>query len=149
MSTTFGTTTLGKISNVRTFNGDTSTYYCHLEITEDDLPTETVHYAARQSDMAATGAWVYQQIVDGNFEGVVTNVVDGTNVFTGELIGNQALIEEQTKRRNALLEASDWTQNADIPQATKDKWAPYRQALRDVPQQAGFPKNVVWPTPPQ
>ena len=28
-------------------------------------------------------------------------------------------------------------------------WADYRQALLDVPQQAGFPHNVVWPTKPE
>lgn len=50
-------------------------------------------------------------------------------------------------RRGVLLVASDWTQVAD---ATVDQaaWAAYRQALRDVPQQAGFPENVVWPTAP-
>ena len=52
------------------------------------------------------------------------------------------------QQRNSLLAASDWTQANDIPQATKDAWAVYRQALRDVPQQAGFPTNVVWPTKP-
>lgn len=52
-------------------------------------------------------------------------------------------------QRDALLAQTDWTQAADVPQATKDKWAPYRQALRDVPQQAGFPTNVTWPTKPE
>ncbi len=47
--------------------------------------------------------------------------------------------------RDRLLAETDWTQAADIPQATKDKWAPYRQALRDVPDQQGFPFEVVWP----
>lgn len=28
------------------------------------------------------------------------------------------------------------------------QWAQYRQALRDLPQQEGFPFNVVFPTPP-
>lgn len=51
--------------------------------------------------------------------------------------------------RDMLLAQTDWTQAADVPQTTKDKWAPYRQALRDVPQQEGFPDNIVWPTPPQ
>jgi hypothetical protein len=27
-------------------------------------------------------------------------------------------------------------------------WATYRQALLDVPQQAGFPDNITWPTSP-
>lgn len=51
--------------------------------------------------------------------------------------------------RNVLLSETDWTQAVDVPQATKDKWAAYRQALRDVPQQAGFPDNIQWPTKPE
>ena len=50
--------------------------------------------------------------------------------------------------RNALLAATDWTQAADVPQATKDLWAPYRQALRDVPEQSGFPTDIQWPVKP-
>ena len=52
-------------------------------------------------------------------------------------------------QRNALLLASDWTQLADIPAATKTLWEPYRQDLRDVTDQPGYPLNIVWPTPPQ
>lgn len=52
------------------------------------------------------------------------------------------------QQRNTLLRQSDWTQLPDVPQAIKDVWAPYRQALRDVPQQSGFPANIVWPNPP-
>lgn len=50
--------------------------------------------------------------------------------------------------RNAKLAATDWTQASDVPQAVKDSYAPYRQALRDVPQQAGFPNQIVWPELP-
>jgi hypothetical protein len=53
---------------------------------------------------------------------------------------------EVRAERSAKLAATDWTQGADTPQAIKDKYAPYRQALRDVPAQAGFPNTVVWPT---
>lgn len=28
-------------------------------------------------------------------------------------------------------------------------WADYRQALLDIPQQAGFPNNVTWPSKPE
>lgn len=51
-------------------------------------------------------------------------------------------------KRNSLLIQTDWTQAADVPQATKDLWAPYRQALRDVPEQSGFPTEIVWPVKP-
>lgn len=49
--------------------------------------------------------------------------------------------------RNQKLAESDWTQVADAP-VDKTAWATYRQALREVPQQAGFPWNVVWPAKP-
>jgi hypothetical protein len=52
------------------------------------------------------------------------------------------------KRRNKLLSASDWTQVADAP-VDKSAWATYRQALRDISAQAGFPATVVWPTQPE
>jgi hypothetical protein len=50
-------------------------------------------------------------------------------------------------QRNALLAQSDWTQCLD---STVDvaAWAVYRQALRDLPQQPGFPQEIHWPTPP-
>ena len=50
-------------------------------------------------------------------------------------------------KRAALLSASDWTQLPDVSLATKEAWAPYRQALRDITEQ-GDMLNVVWPTPP-
>lgn len=50
-------------------------------------------------------------------------------------------------QRNQLLVGSDWTQIADVP-VDKAAWATYRQALRDIPSQAGFPWDVVWPTQP-
>jgi hypothetical protein len=49
--------------------------------------------------------------------------------------------------RNAKLAATDWTQVADST-ADKTAWATYRQALRNVPTQAGFPNTVVWPDAP-
>lgn len=56
--------------------------------------------------------------------------------------------DQARAKRDALLSGSDWTQLADVPTATKTKWAAYRQALRDVPAQAGFPASVLWPVVP-
>lgn len=50
-------------------------------------------------------------------------------------------------QRNVLLSESDWTQVADAP-VDKAAWAIYRQALRDIPSQVGFPLDVVWPEKP-
>jgi hypothetical protein len=49
--------------------------------------------------------------------------------------------------RNEMLTACDWTQVADAP-VNKAAWAAYRQALRDVTSQPGFPFNVSWPQEP-
>lgn len=51
-------------------------------------------------------------------------------------------------KRNSLLKACDWTQVADAP-VNSLAWANYRQALRDVTEQEGFPYNVIWPTQPE
>lgn len=53
------------------------------------------------------------------------------------------------EQRNAKLAASDWTQGKDIPDNISSAWATYRQALRDVPSQAGFPWDIQWPTQPE
>jgi hypothetical protein len=50
-------------------------------------------------------------------------------------------------RRNTLLTESDWSQLADAP-VDKAAWADYRQDLRNVTSQEGFPFNVQWPTMP-
>lgn len=52
------------------------------------------------------------------------------------------------KLRDNKLLGSDWTQLPDVPLPTKEKWAVYRQALRDITQQSD-PFNIVWPEPPQ
>jgi hypothetical protein len=50
-------------------------------------------------------------------------------------------------QRNARLSASDWTQLPDVPLATKEAWAAYRQALRDVTLQSD-PFAIDWPVAP-
>jgi hypothetical protein len=58
------------------------------------------------------------------------------------------LAEEIRAERNKKLVESDWSQVVDTPQAIKDKWAPYRQQLRDLTTQPQFPHVVVWPNTP-
>jgi hypothetical protein len=50
-------------------------------------------------------------------------------------------------QRKELLVDTDWMALEDTPPITPE-WEAYRQALRDVPQQAGYPYNVQWPVPP-
>lgn len=55
--------------------------------------------------------------------------------------------ETVREQRNKLLIASDWTQLPDAP-VDQTAWAFYRQELRDITDQEGFPANVIWPVPP-
>lgn len=58
--------------------------------------------------------------------------------------------EQLRLHRNVLLSKCDWTRLDDAPITAEQKnnWAAYRQALRDVPTQGGFPWEVTWPTEP-
>jgi hypothetical protein len=49
--------------------------------------------------------------------------------------------------RDRKLVESDWTQVIDAP-VNQEAWAAYRQALRNIPQQDGFPTVIVWPEKP-
>ena len=58
--------------------------------------------------------------------------------------------EQATNVRNSRTEKlkdSDWTQITDST-ADKAVWATYRQALRDITAQAGFPWTIDWPVVP-
>ena len=50
--------------------------------------------------------------------------------------------------RDGRLTECDWTQADDSPLKAASAWTTYRQALRDVPTQSGFPHTVTWPTKP-
>jgi len=51
-------------------------------------------------------------------------------------------------RRNELLAESDWTQllDAQLTESEKQSWAVYRQQLRDLTDQVGFPLSISWPS---
>lgn len=64
---------------------------------------------------------------------------------------------EVRKQRDRLLAECDWVTVKAIDQNAQDSlgiqipqvWLDYRQALRDVPTQAGFPHTITWPTKPE
>ena len=76
------------------------------------------------------------------------------NVWTQQWSVRQPTEEETVAKaaamrveRNRYLSESDWTQVADAP-VDKEVWTSYRQALRDITEQAGFPWEVSWPEQP-
>ncbi len=74
------------------------------------------------------------------------SVVDMDQAAKTALDTTQA--EAMRKQRNEKLSECDWTQVDDAP-VDKAAWATYRQALRDVTNQAEFPWTVTWPSKPE
>jgi hypothetical protein len=108
----------------------------------------------------ATGGTVYQysqldgvEQLDGKW---YTKYILGP-VFTGDTAAADEAAYKATKDaeqaksvrddRNTKLTDCDWTQLADST-ADKTAWATYRQALRDITTQTGFPWTITWPTQP-
>ena len=117
----------------------------------------------------ATGGTVYQTSVYGGVEQLdgkwYTKYILGP-VFTDraatETEAAQTAAEQETaykamkdaeqaasvrNSRTEKLKDCDWTQIADST-ADKAAWATYRQALRDITAQAGFPWTIDWPEQP-
>jgi hypothetical protein len=49
--------------------------------------------------------------------------------------------------RNKRLAETDWTQLSDAP-VNSSAWGTYRQNLRNITEQSGFPWEITWPTKP-
>lgn len=84
------------------------------------------------------------QNVDYNVQTGEVTIRDLTPEEIAELAPKESDVRNQ---RDYLLSACDWTQLPDAP-VDQTAWAFYRQCLRDIPDQEGFPTNVVWPKKP-
>lgn len=91
----------------------------------------------------------FHKIVDG----VVTPLsTEETTALQSERAQWAAGADDRTaaeirRERNNKLAETDWMGMSDVTMSTE--WATYRQALRDVPAQAGFPNTITWPTEPE
>jgi hypothetical protein len=65
-----------------------------------------------------------------------------------QILDNRTVTVFVRAKRNKLLAECDWTQAKDVPDSTSSKWTEYRQALRDITSQEGFPSNINWPQSP-
>jgi hypothetical protein len=73
-------------------------------------------------------------------------VLEATKII---ISGGKLEVEKNARaKRDQLLKETDWVSGEDVSQNIKDKWFPYRQALRDITSQEGWPMNIVWPEKP-
>jgi hypothetical protein len=95
----------------------------------------------QQSD----GNWYTKYILGPVFTDGETTAVEQEAVYKA-----QKDVEQATRVRSSrteMLKDCDWTQLIDSP-VDKGVWAAYRQELRDISTQDGFPTAVVWPVKP-
>ena len=99
----------------------------------------------------ANGNWVYAWTENNMFqeytddEGTVITVQ--AQIDAKVAADNAALASTERATRDDLLKATDHYGLSDV--SMTEAMTAYRQALRDVPQQAGFPQTITWPTKPE
>lgn len=91
-------------------------------------------YAQRDGVVEVNGQWFTQYIA-------------AEPDADGKAAMDAAQAERVREDRNQRLADCDWTQLPDAP-VDAAAWATYRQTLRDISGQAGFPWEVTWPTEP-
>ena len=79
--------------------------------------------------------------------------LEGGQWVVGHTIEDKPLAEAEhavRAQRSSLLQGSDWVVIMHTEKGTNipAEWELYRQALRDIPDQQGFPYQVVWPVAP-
>lgn len=89
--------------------------------------------------------WVERDMFsDTTEDGVTTTKAEHETAYQAELDANAA--EAVRADRDSRLAKTDWRACSDLTLSTE--WTNYRQALRDVPAQDGFPHTVTWPDEP-
>jgi hypothetical protein len=96
------------------------------------------------------GKWYTKHILgpvftDTTVDGVTTTAAANEAAYKAAKDAEQANAVRQ--QRGEKLKDSDWTQVIDAP-VDQTAWATYRQALRDITAQEGFPWDIEWPEQP-
>ena len=113
-----------------------------------------IKYRREPQKQAASQVPFYPQVEfkcqDNQLESMLS--IARAEAYNGEVTVEEVptTAEEARARRDKLLAASDWTQVLDAPidAATREAYRVYRQALRDIPEQEGFPAAITWPELP-
>ena len=107
-------------------------------------------YSQAQGVEQINGKWYTKYVLGPTFidtveDGVTTTALQHETAYKAQKDAEQAKNVRAT--RDAKLSECDWTQVADAP-VDKAVWATYRQALRDITTQTGFPWTVTYPEKP-
>jgi len=102
-------------------------------------------YSQRQGVEQVNGKWYTKYVLGPIFTDGETTAVEQEAAYKATKDAEQA--KNVRASRATKLAECDWTQVADAP-VDKAVWATYRQALRDITAQSGFPWTIEWPESP-
>jgi hypothetical protein len=106
-------------------------------------------YSQAQGVEQVDGKWYTKYVlgpifIDQVVDGVTTTAAEQEATYKAQKDAEQAKSVRAT--RDAKLAETDWRYRRDL--TTTQEWDDYCQALRDVPDQTGFPWTIEWPTQP-
>jgi|8_EtaG_2_1085327.scaffolds.fasta_scaffold00100_2 hypothetical protein len=130
------------MSDYTIYNTSTGVIIANLQADSDslaDLNTPTGHQWIKQKSDSET-----QRVVDGSIVSKTSTDLAAATLLTDTYNAESKRLE--------LLAKSDYVQtvdfNAKLSDSARTNWQNYRQALRDVPDQSGYPSSITWPTKP-
>lgn len=100
-------------------------------------------YSMRQGVEQIDGKWYTKHVLGPIFTDGETTAAEQEAAYIATKDAERAKVMRE--ERNRRIAALDWTQGKDIPDSISSPAAFVRQGLRDVPTQAGFPWEIVWP----
>lgn len=121
-----------------------------MKLIKYQLMTEINHGTEEHPDIVETYNAVEIRCNDSNFD--ANYAIAQAEAYNGEVtVEDVPLTEDEARtQRDKLLAATDWTQVLDAPidAATREAYRAYRQDLRDITEQEGFPEAITWPELP-
>lgn len=105
-------------------------------------------YSQRDGVEQINGKWYTKYILGPVFVDGETTAAEQEAAYKAQKDAEFAKAARDTRDR--LLAECDWmvVKSLESGQTVPAEWAAYRQALRDIPQQAGFPTSIDWPVKP-
>jgi hypothetical protein len=113
---------------------------------ETPAPTVTCYQTAYKDGVEqVAGKWVWKWSIGPVFtDNEEATAAEQQAAYVAKIDADAAKAVRST--RDAKLAETDWTALSDVTMLPE--MAAYRQALRDVPSQAGFPYDITWPSKP-
>ena len=149
---------------VKVSNGAPDKFPYNISELSKEHPNVSFPSKPEQADLSSYGVYTVTTTAPPPFDNKTHRLVQGVTlvdgVWTQTWTAQELPVEQASsnirQERNRRLSETDWRITLEVEKAAVDNfglqvpivWTTYRQALRDITTQPGFPYNVTWPTEP-